>query len=99
VTYQQPKILKRGAYRVFNFDVQGYEIHCGRLARYPLYYQAGHIAGTHVHGVFDDNFFRTAYFKTLNPAYQGFDYVEYRETAINAFTNMVRDNLDLNALL
>lgn len=100
VTYQQPKILKRGAYRVFeNFDVQGYEIHCGRLARYPLYYQAGRIAGTHVHGIFDDNRFRTAYFKTLNPAYQGFDYAEYRETTINAFTNMVQDNLDLNALL
>ncbi len=99
VTYRQPKILQRGAYRIFNFDVQGYEIHCGRLARYPLYYQMGQIAGTHVHGVFDDNCFRTAYFKTLNPAYQGFDYVEYRDTAINAFTNMVRDNLDLNALL
>jgi len=99
VTYQQPKILKRGAYRIFDFDVKGYEIHCGRLARYPLFYQAGRVAGTHVHGVFDDNLFRTAYFKKLNSAYLGFDYADYREVTINAFTNMVRDNLDLNALL
>ena len=99
VTYQQPKILQRGAYRIFDFDVKGYEIHCGRLARYPLFYQAGRVAGTHVHGIFDDNIFRTAYFKNLNSAYQGFDYADYREVTINAFTNMVRDNLDLNALL
>ncbi len=33
VTYQQPKILKRGAYSAFGFDVNGYEIHCGQLAR------------------------------------------------------------------
>lgn len=100
VTYQQPKILQRGVYRVFeNFDVKGYEIHCGRLARYPLFYQAGRVAGTHVHGIFDDNLFRTAYFKTLNSAYLGFDYADYREATINAFTNMVRYNLDLNALL
>ncbi len=99
VMYQQPKILKRGAYRIFDFDVQGYEIHCGRLARYPLFYQAGRVAGTHVHGIFDDNLFRTAYFKTLNSAYLGFDYADYREATINAFTNMVRYNLDLNALL
>ncbi len=100
VTYQQPKILKRGAYEVFEaFNVQGYEIHCGRLARYPLYYQTERIAGTHVHGIFDDNRFRTAYFQNLNPTYQGFDYAAYRENAINAFTNMVRDNLDLNVLL
>jgi hypothetical protein len=31
--------------------------------------------------------------------YQGFDYTQYRENAINQFTNMVRDNLDLSALL
>ena len=99
VTYQQPKILKRGAYEIFEtFNVQGYEIHCGRLARYPLSYQNGRIAGTHVHGIFDDNRFRTAYFQNLNPAYQGFDYVAYRENAINTFTNMVRENLDLTAL-
>lgn len=98
VTYQQPKILKRGNYRAFDFDVQGYEIHCGRLENYPLFYQSKRICGTHIHGIFDNNEFRTAYFKKLNPVYQGFDYAAYREAAINNFTNMVRENLDLSAL-
>ena len=99
VTYQQPKILKRGVYSVFGFDVTGYEIHCGKLARYPLFYDAENISGTHIHGIFDNNKFRSAYFKKLNPAYKGFDYTVYREETINAFTNMVRENLDLTTLL
>lgn len=98
VTYQQPKILKCGHYQAFDFDVQGYEIHCGRLRKYPLFFQNERICGTHIHGIFDNNEFRTAYFKKLNPAYQGFDYVAYREAAINNFTNMVRENLDLQSI-
>lgn len=98
VTYQQPKILKRGAYSAFGFDVKGYEIHCGQLARYPLFYESENVSGTHIHGIFDNNEFRTAYFKKLNPIYNGFDYAAYREDTINAFTNMVRENLDLTTL-
>lgn len=100
VTYQAPKILKRGVYTVFDgFEVEGYEIHCGQLVNYPLYYQSERVCGTHVHGIFDNNAFRTAYFKKVNPHYQGFDFTQYRENAITHFTNMVRDNLDLSALL
>lgn len=98
VTYQSPKILKRGNYRAFDFEVQGYEIHCGRLENYPLFYQSERVCGTHIHGIFDNNEFRTAYFKKLNPDYEGFDYAAYREAAINNFTNMVRENLDLSLL-
>ena len=100
VTYLEPKILKRGIYRVFDeFDVEGYEIHGGQLATYPLYYQSERVCGTHVHGIFDDNVFRTTYFKKVNPHYEGFDYTQYRENTINQFTNMVRDHLDLSALV
>lgn len=98
VAYQQPKILKRGAYSAFGFDVKGYEIHCGQLERYPLFYEFENVSGTHIHGIFDNNAFRTAYFKKLNPNYNGFDYATYREETINAFTNMVRENLDLTKL-
>ncbi|MGB4499516.1 MAG: cobyric acid synthase [Methylococcaceae bacterium] len=99
VTYQQPKILKRGIYSIFGFDVNGYEIHCGQLARYRLFYESEKISGTHVHGIFDNNEFRTAYFKKLNSAYNGFSYDVYREDTINIFTNMVRENLDLTNLI
>jgi adenosylcobyric acid synthase len=99
VTYQQPKILKRGVYSIFGLNVKGYEIHCGQLARYPLFYESEKISGTHVHGIFDNNEFRSAYFKKLNSAYNGFNYDVYREDTINIFTNMVRENLDLTNLI
>ncbi|MEE9355882.1 MAG: cobyric acid synthase [Methylococcaceae bacterium] len=100
VNYQQPKILKRGEYSLFSCEgIKGYEIHCGRMENFSLYYQKGHVAGTHVHGIFDDNSFRSAYFKSINPNYRGYDYQIYRDAQIQAFTNQVQDNLDINTIL
>jgi adenosylcobyric acid synthase len=99
VIYQSPKILHRGQYSLFNYTVTGYEIHCGRMANYPLYYQQGRVAGTHVHGVFDNNDFRTAYFKSINPAYQGYNYTAYRDGEIQGFADSVAEHLDLDAIM
>ncbi len=99
VIYQNPKILQRGCYELFSHAIQGYKIHCGRMTNYPLYYQQGRIAGTHIHGVFDNNGFRTEYFKNINPTYQGYDYATYRDGQIQGFADMVADNLDMDAIL
>ncbi|WP_052700707.1 cobyric acid synthase [Methylocucumis oryzae] len=100
VVYQQPKILARGSYELFSYSaLSGYEIHCGRLNRYPLFYQAGAIAGTHVHGVFDNDEFRNDYLRAINPQYQGYCYTVYREQAIQAFADSVRQELDIEGIL
>jgi adenosylcobyric acid synthase len=99
VIYQQPKILYRGLYTLFSYPIKGYEIHCGRMANYPLYYQQGRIAGTHVHGVFDNDRFRSDYFKAMNPQYQGYNYTVYRDQQIQNFANMVADNVDMDAIM
>ncbi len=100
VCYQNPKILTRGQYQLFSYpDITGYEIHCGRLDKYPLYHQSERCSGTHVHGVFDHDEFRSDYFKALNPAYQGYVYAQYREAEIQGFADMVADNLDIAAIL
>ena len=100
VVYQSPKILQRGYYQLFSYTaIKGYEIHCGRMDKYPLFYQSGRFTGTHVHGVFDDDAFRGDYFKAINPHYQGFDYAQYREAQIQGFTDMVAENLDTAAIL
>lgn len=100
VVYQTPKILQSGYYQLFSYAaIKGYEIHCGRMDKYPLFAQSGRFAGTHVHGVFDDDAFRGDYFKAINPHYQGFDYARYREAQIQGFTDMVAENLDTAALL
>jgi adenosylcobyric acid synthase len=100
VLYQSPKILTRGQYPLFSYTkISGYEIHCGRMAKYPLYYQGGLSCGTHVHGIFDDDAFRTDYFKAINPHYQGYAYSDYREAEIQGFADMVEKNLDIAAIL
>ncbi len=100
VIYQSPKILTRGHYQLFSFDaISGYEIHCGRIAKYPHYYQNLQIAGTHVHGVFDDDAFRNLYFKGISLDYQGYLYSDYREQEIQSFTDRVAENLDMNIIL
>lgn len=98
--YQSPKILKRGQYQLFSYSaIEGYEIHCGRMQKFPIYFVEDLIAGTHVHGVFDDNQFRTHYFKTINPKYSGYDYGAYREQEIQGFADCVAENLDIDAIL
>ncbi len=100
VIYQIPKILQRGYYQLFSYTaIKGYEIHCGRMDKYPLFYQGGLFTGTHVHGVFDDDAFRTDYFKAINPQYEGFNYGLYREEQIQGFADMVLENLDTAAIL
>ncbi|MEQ1635822.1 MAG: cobyric acid synthase [Methylococcales bacterium] len=100
VTYESPKILRRGLYPLFSQQaIKGYEIHSGRMDKYPLYYQRDLVAGTHVHGVFDDDSFRTDYFKAINPEYQGYQYAEYRESQIQGFADMVAKSLDIDVIL
>ncbi len=100
VIYQSPKILQRAYYQLFSYTaIKGYEIHSGRMGKYPLFYQGGRFTGTHVHGVFDDDTFRGDYFKAINPQYQGFGYARYREVQIQGFTDMVAENLDTSAIL
>ena len=100
VLFQAPKILQSGNYQLFSYPaIKGYEIHNGRMGKYPLFYQRSHYAGTHVHGVFDDDVFRGDYFRAINPHYQGYHYPEYKEQQIQSFTNMVADNIDTSAIL
>jgi adenosylcobyric acid synthase len=69
------------------------------MAKYPLYYQSNFVAGTHVHGIFDHDAFRTDYFKAIHPKYQGYRYSHYREAEIQGFADMVEENLDMDAIL
>ncbi|UOA07096.1 cobyric acid synthase [Methylobacter sp. S3L5C] len=111
VVYQSPKILARGQYQLFSYEsLTGYEIHCGRMAKYPLYYPETHginyslnlnqdVAGTHVHAIFDNNEFRNDYFKKIHADYKGYDYGDYRKKEIQEFTDGVEKNLDINPIL
>ena len=74
-------------------------MHNGHSEKYLLYYQQSNIAGTHVHGIFGNNGFRTAYFRQINVNYQTYDYALYRENQIQSFVDLVEKQLDCDKII
>jgi adenosylcobyric acid synthase len=99
ITFHGDKILKRGQYQAFGQTVSGYEIHLARAEKYPLFYEDGRISGTHLHGIFDNDALRTAWFQKINPHYQGYTYHTYREMQLQNFVEMIKTHVDYETLL
>lgn len=66
IVFQREKVLKKGVYSIFGKTVRGFEIHHGVSGKYPLSYEKGHIKGTFVHGLFDDEAFERYKRKTID---------------------------------
>lgn len=66
IVFQKEKILKKGEYTLFGKTVKGFEIHHGVSTKYPLLYEKGHIKGTFVHGIFEDEAFEAYKKKTID---------------------------------
>jgi adenosylcobyric acid synthase len=60
VFFQEKKILKKGNYKIFGRDIEGFEIHNGVSQKYPLFFEdkSRDIRGTFIHGIFEDFRFR-----------------------------------------
>ncbi|RKZ88171.1 MAG: cobyric acid synthase CobQ [Candidatus Parabeggiatoa sp. nov. 1] len=99
VTFHGDKILKRGQYQAFGQTVSGYEIHLASAGKYPLFYEKGRIAGTHLHGIFDNDEFRTAWFRKICPRYKGYTYQAYRETQLQTYVEMIKTYVDYETIL
>jgi adenosylcobyric acid synthase len=55
IVLEKEKIVRRGEYELFGRKLpEGFEIHHGRSAKYPLYFDDGRIRGSFVHALFDD---------------------------------------------
>jgi len=66
IIFQKEKILKRGKYKIFGKNIEGFEIHHGISNKYPLYYQQENILGTFVHTLFDDYKFKQYKKRTID---------------------------------
>jgi len=66
IIFQHDKVLKRELYRMFKNDYEGFEIHQGISKKYPLFFEKNNIKGTFVHGIFDDEKFKTYKKKTID---------------------------------
>jgi len=62
---------------------------------YSLSYEKQNFKGTFVHQIFDNNEFRTKYFKSIKADYKGFDFQEYKEQTVDNFIGTLKEKLDV----
>lgn len=96
IIFHKEKVLKKETYTLFGTQIEGFEIHHGRSEKYPLFFEK---KGTFVHAIFDNNTFRTQFFKTLNPNYQGFNFLTYKKETISHFIEEMKSRLDVERIV
>lgn len=99
VTFEREKILKKSRYELFGSTLEGFEIHHGVCKINSLSYNSDNITATFVHGLFDSNDFRTRYFKTINPSYEGYDFDAYKKQRIDSFVQRMKCQLDVKRIM
>jgi len=99
ISFEKEKILKKSSYDVFGYEVEGFEIHHGISERYPLFFESDNFKGTFIHGIFDNDNFRTAYFKELNDEYKGYSFNKYKQDRIEEFVSTHEESLNVEKIL
>lgn len=99
LVFQKEKVLKKESFELFGHTVLGFEIHHGISLKYPLSFENNNIKGAFVHGVFDNNTFRTQLFQTLNTHYVGFDFQAYKKKTVSNFITTMKEKLDVEHIL
>jgi len=99
IIFTKDKITKNQTYKIFGFEIKGYEIRNGKSEKDILYYQNRNVWGTFVHSVFDNDEFRNTFFKNINPFYEGFDFKRYKEKKIENFLNIFEQHIDIDKII
>lgn len=98
IVFEKQKVLKKQSYDLFDCKIDGFEIHHGVCDKYPLSYESNKFKGTFVHGIFDNDKFRTSYFKSINKDYIGYSFKEYKKNTVDTFIDEMRSRLDVNRI-
>jgi len=99
ITFEKEKILKKQEYELFGCKINGFEIHHGVSKDYSLSYEKNNLKGTFVHGIFDNDEFRTKYFKSINHKYKGYNFKEYKKNSIDTFVDQMKIKLNIQKIL
>ena len=97
--FEKEKVLKKESYELFGTKIDGFEIHHGMCKKYPLSFEKENFKGTFVHKIFDNNEFRTNYFRSIKKDYVGFDFQEYKKKTVENFISTLKDILDVEHIL
>jgi adenosylcobyric acid synthase len=96
VHFETQKIVQKGCYNLFGVMVNGYEIHNGvskkRAKKKKNFY------GTFVHGLFDNDALRYKIFHSLNEAYRGYNFKEFKADAIEEFAQHIETSVNVDTI-
>lgn len=98
IVFEKQKVLKKQSYDLFGDKIEGFEIHHGVCDKYPLSYESNKFKGTFVHGIFDNDKFRSEYFKSINENYEGYSFKEYKKNTVDTFIDEMRSRLDVDRI-
>lgn len=99
IIFNEKKELKKGSYEIFGKTVSGYEIHCGISKKHPLWYKKDAVFGTHIHGIFENDEFRSELLGSINSLYSGFVYGEFKNSEIKNLVKTVKNHLNIEMIL
>ena len=99
IIFEKEKILEKKTYDLFDCKIDGFEIHHGISKLYPLSFEKQNFKGTFVHQIFDNNEFRTKYFKSIKANYVGFDFQEYKKKTVDNFISTLKSKLDVQHII
>ena len=99
IIFEKEKILEKKTYELFGEKIEGFEIHHGVCKNYPLSFEKQNFKGTFVHQIFDNNEFRTKYFKSIKSDYVGFNFQEYKKQTVDNFISTLKAKLDVEHLI
>lgn len=97
VKFQKEKIVQKGTYRLFECIVDGYEIHNGITKKRCK--RKENLYGTFIHGLFDSDEFRYKLFSSIDANYVGYNFQEYKKTAIKEFASHIDKHIDMDYVL
>lgn len=99
IVFGDSKTLICGRYEYRGGELSGYEIHCGQSAKYPLFFEKDNIFGTHLHGIFDNDEWRTNFLRRIDPNYNGFCYAAHKDRQIKELANAVKNSVDIDKIV
>jgi len=99
IIFEENKVLKNGSYEIFGLKLEGFEIHNGLSKKHKLFYENSNIKGSFIHGIFDNDNFTNAYFKSLNENYEDFNFQQYKKETINSFVEKIKESLDVKRII
>lgn len=99
ITLERDKILTKGTYPLFDHEIKGFEIRHGISLQNIQWFANKHVRGSFVHGIFENNAFRTRFFHKLHAEYIGYDFQKRKAAILDEFIGECAGRIDVKRIL